>query len=50
MLPNMVRRLRIRSITAGSFESAAPATRSLNPERYLVAEYSTRLAPSFSGC
>ena len=41
---------RIFWIRARSLASAKPPIRSLKPERYFVAEYSTRSAPSSRGC
>ena len=50
MLPNIPRRLRILRIISESLVIATPATISLKPERYLVAEYRQMSAPSCSGC
>ena len=50
MFPNRLRLLRILRISSGSAAMAAPPIISLNPERYLVAEYIEISAPSASGC
>src|SRR5438105_2673432 len=50
MLPNMMRRLRIFWIASAVRVIATPATISLKPERYLVAEYKVISAPSSNGC
>ncbi len=50
MLPNKLRLERIWRISFGSLAMATPAIKSLRPERYLVAEYRLRSAPSIRGC
>src|ERR1700736_6186867 len=50
MLPNRLLLDRIFLISDGSLDNATPPIRSLNPERYLVAEYKTKSAPNWKGC
>ena len=50
IFPNKLLFERTGLISAASLASATPPIKSLKPERYLVAEYSTMSAPSFKGC